>query len=50
MAKDPDDIVLQILRDIQKTLAGHSTEFRKIHGELMNLRNAVVAAAGIEKA
>jgi hypothetical protein len=54
MAKQPEDLVVRILRDIQQTLADHSKRFDQvdrrfdeIERRLDDVDNGVVAALGL---
>jgi archaellum component FlaC len=54
MAKQPDDIVLRILKDIQSTLSAHSKRFDRvderlegIDNQLGKLRDGMIATFGL---
>jgi tetrahydromethanopterin S-methyltransferase subunit G len=54
MAKQPEDLVVRILRDIQRTLAEHTKKFEavdrrfdEIEQRLDDMNNGVVAALGL---
>ena len=34
MAKEPDNLVLQLLREMRATLDGHTTEFKKLNRQI----------------
>jgi hypothetical protein len=47
MAKQPEDLVLKILRNIQDTLADHTRRFDGIERRLDELEDGGVAALGL---
>jgi hypothetical protein len=47
MAKQPDELVVRILRDIQQTQADHSRRFDDIERRLKDLDDGVIAALGL---
>ena len=54
MAKEPNDLVVRILREIQaaqanqgKTLDEHTREFQKIRSSLTEIRESLVTALGL---
>jgi hypothetical protein len=47
MAKQPDDLVVRILGDIQQTQADHSRRFDDIERRLKDLDDGVIAALGL---
>ena len=47
MAKQPEDLVVRILRDIQSTLANHSKRFEHIEQRLDDVHDGMLAALGL---
>jgi tetrahydromethanopterin S-methyltransferase subunit G len=47
MAKEPDNIVLKLLREIRDTQGEHSSEFKKIRKELEDLSESVTYSLGL---
>jgi hypothetical protein len=47
MAKQPDDLVIRILRDIQSTLADHSKRFESVPERLDEINDGMIAALGL---
>ena len=47
MAKDADNIVLKLLRDIRATQDEHSVEFKKVRKQLEDLSESVTYALGL---
>ena len=47
MAKQPEDLVVRILRDIQGTLAEHGRRFNRIEVQLEELHAGMIAALGL---
>jgi hypothetical protein len=54
MAKQPEDLVIRNLRDIQQTLAGHSKRFDevdqhfdRIEGRLDDVQDGMITALGL---
>ena len=47
MAKQPEDLVLRILRDIQATLAGHTKKFGNIEQRLDEIHEGMITALGL---
>ena len=47
MAKQPDDLVLRILNDIQATQADHSKQFEEIQLQLEELHDGMITSLGL---
>ena len=47
MAREPNDLVLRILKEIQKTQAQHSREFEQLKIGQKEIRESVVTALGL---
>ena len=54
MAREPEELVVRILREMQAAMADHgrilkdhSQEFRKIHREIGDLQETIVTSAGV---
>ncbi len=47
MAKQPDDLVIRILRDIQSTLSDHTKRFEHIEERLDEVREGMLTALGL---
>jgi hypothetical protein len=47
MAKQPEDLVLRILRDIQATLADHTNRFDRLEQRADDVRDGMVTALGL---
>ena len=46
MAKEPDNLVLQLLREMRATLDGHTTEFKKLNRQIDDWAQTSAQAAG----
>lgn len=47
MAKEPEDLVVRLLREIQKTLADHTKHFDKIERRLDEVGDGMITALGL---
>lgn len=47
MGKQPEDLVVRILRDIQKTLAGHTKRFDRLEHRLDEVNEGMITALGL---
>jgi len=46
VAKQPEDLVIRILRDIQSALADHGKRFDRLEGRLDEVHEGMLAALG----
>jgi len=47
MAREPDDMVLRVLKNIQKALSDHSERLARIEKGQEEIRDGVIAALGV---
>jgi uncharacterized coiled-coil DUF342 family protein len=47
MAKQPDDLVLRILKDIQSTLADHGRQFEEVRQRLDEIHEGMITGLGL---
>jgi uncharacterized coiled-coil protein SlyX len=47
MARQPDDLVLRVLKNVQATLAEHSKQLERMEKKLEDLADGTIAALGL---